>query len=265
MPAPIGTVQLGQQVEQWYGQKIVAQFGGIAQTAVQDPTRSVKSSKTATQVNTEASTGSILRDSFVEKLSIRSLEPLFQDVYDALRQYNTDPSMTFERTVDGNSMIGLVAREELDIDRRVVATGYQGLQNRARAIEELQTIIQILTTGNAMEVNPNYLAVLDETLFRLLGYLGVRDIQKYKQDSLLLIAGHPQVQQQIMQMSLQFAEMIAQGMPPEQILMMLQQMGAGGQPQGGQQGIPQGGQQTRITGQPDFGGGEGNSMPVDSL
>lgn len=220
LPVPTQGVGIGQQVEQWLGQKILGQFGSFG-AIMQDPTKSVSQGKTATQINVESTTGSVMRDNLIEKLSIRSLEPLMQDIYDAARQYLDDETLQFDKIQDGGVKVGLLSRDELDIDRRVLCTGYHGLVNKAREIEELQNVIQILTTGNAMEVNPNLRAVLQEAVFKLLGRLGMKNLDQYKQEPIQLILQDPQIQMQIMQLAMQ---------GPEQIMMMMQQM-QGGQPQ----------------------------------
>lgn len=196
--APIDKVQIGQSTEQWYGQKILGQmqaYGAI----MQDPTKSIKSSKTATQINTESTSGSVVRDNFLEKMVLRSLEPLMQDVYDAARIWMADDIIQFERSADGQYGLGQVTPEELDQDRKVLVTGYHGMVNKAREMEEAQQALQVLTTGNALEQMPQLKPVLQELILKILGKLGIKNIDRYKQDPIQLLLSDPQIQQKIMQ------------------------------------------------------------------
>jgi hypothetical protein len=218
IPAPIGTVALGQSVEQWYGQKILGQFGSLAQVAIQDPTKSIKSEKTATQINVESTTGSVMRDAIIEKLSIRSVEPLLQDFYDEARLRLNDPTITYERMGNDGVSVGSIARETLDMDRRVIATGYKALINKSQEIEQLQMALQTMAQGNAMELNPNFMLVYQEALFDLLGKLGMKNLDKIKQDPTQILLQNPQIQQQLLQLAqdpVKLQQMIAQASAPQ--------------------------------------------------
>lgn len=186
VPAPKDSVGLGQSIEQWFGQKILGQMGAYG-AILQDPTKSIKTAKTATQINTESTSGSVIRDNYLEKMVIRSLEPLMQDIYDAMRDYLDDPTITFERTMDGKATLGSIDRGTLDKDRKLIVTGYHGLVNKQQEIESMQQALQILTTGNAMEYLPQLKPVLQDLIFKLLGRLGVKNLDQYKQDPMALM------------------------------------------------------------------------------
>lgn len=208
VPAPIGTVQLGQLSEQWQGSKIQSQLGAMNQVSNQSPTKDIKEARTATEINVQTTSGSMMRDAIIEKITIRCLEPLLQDLYDAARQNLKDP--TFERTVDnGSTEVGVVAREKLDIDRRVVATGFRGYINKQQEIQEMQQVIATLSTGQVLAINPNLRMVYQEAVFKLLGRLGMRNLEQYKQDPMTLLMQDPNFAQQIMGLAAQIA-----GMPP---------------------------------------------------
>lgn len=223
VPAPIGTVQLGMQSEQWYGQKIVGQFQAYGAMA-QDPTKSIKTAKTATEINTQSSTGSVMRDNLLEKITTRSVEPLFQDVYEAARLW-VDEINTFEKSADGDGRLGTVNKMDLDKDRRVICTGFHGQMNKAKEIEELQNALQIMTTGNALEQLPTLRPVLQDLVFKLLGRLGVKNLEQYKQDPMTLIMNDPniqamieqEIQNRIAQLTGQPAVPSPQGPPPDAV------------------------------------------------
>lgn len=198
IPAPADKVQIGQGTEQWYGQKILGQmqaYGAI----MQDPTKSIKSAKTATQINTESTSGSVVRDNFLEKMVLRSLEPLMQDVYDAARIYMSEEINQFERSIDGEYSIGTVSRDDLDQDRKVLVTGYHGMVNKAREMEEAQNALQVLTTGNALEQLPQLKPIMQELVIKILGRLGIKNLDKYKQDPVQMLLADPMIRQKLLQ------------------------------------------------------------------
>lgn len=214
IPTPTNGVQLGEQLEKWYGEKILGQLGAYG-AILNDPTKSLEQSKTATQINVEATTGSVMRDNLIEKLSTRSVEPIIQDLYDNMRQYKTEEILSFERTVNKDVEAGGVPRKEFNIDRRVIATGYQGQLNKQKEIEDLQNSIQVMTTGNALEVAPQLTPVLVEAIFELLARMGMKDLDKYKGDPMQSLMNNPQVQQMLMQQAQQMAAQMAQGQQPQ--------------------------------------------------
>lgn len=235
MPVPQNGVQVGQQVEQWHGQKILSQmqaYGAIKQ----DPTKSIKHSKTATEINTESTSGSVVRDNFLEKMCLRSLEPLIQDIYDNARESLDDPIMHFDRTTDEKTSLGQVTPDQLNKERRVIATGFHGMVNKQQEIEQLQQALQIMTTGNALEQLPNLKPVLQDLVFKLLGRLGVRNLEEYKASAIQILMQDPQVQAQIQQFVQEQAAQMVSGAPPQPG--MPSEGGMDGQPGAGQPPAP---------------------------
>lgn len=227
MPAPKDGAQFGQQFEQWHGQKILGQmqaYGAI----MQDPTKSIKTAKTATQINTESTSGSVVRDNFLEKISLRSLEPLIQDIYDNARLYLDDPIMSFGRISNGNPELAQVSKEQIDQDRKVIVTGYHGQLNKAKEMEEMQQALQIMTTGNALEFMPNLRIAMQDLVIKMLGMLGLKNLEQARQDPVQLLLQDPMIVQQLQQMA---AQMASGQMPPEM------QGGMNGEPVGS--GAPQ--------------------------
>lgn len=217
IPVPFDKMQSGQMSEQWYGQKILGQMQAYG-ALNNDPTKNIKDEKTATQINVESTSGSVVRDNFLEKMVLRSLEPLFQDIYDAARDHlGSEKILQFERSVEGQLSMGKLSPQDLDKERKVQVTGYHGLVNRANEMKEMQEALQVLTTGNALQALPQLLPVLQELILKILGRLGVKNIDKYKQDPVQMLLTNPAIQQQLMQVPqfqqliLQLAEQVAQG------------------------------------------------------
>lgn len=229
IPAPVDKMRAGQDAEQWYGQKILSQmqaYGAINN----DPTKTYKDDKTATQVNVETTTGSVVRDNFLEKTTLRSLEPLMQDVYDCAREYlGAEQIINFERVADGRASMGQLSNKDLDVPRKVQATGYHGLINKANELKEMREALQVLTTGNALQYAPQLTPVVQELILKIVGRLGaVKDIDRYKQDPIQMILQDPNIQQKLLQdpMFQQLIDQLAQqkaggqdpnGFGPEQL------------------------------------------------
>lgn len=199
IPAPAQGAQMGMQDQQWAGQKILGALGAYGAVA-QDPTKSIKTAKTATQINTESTSGSVSRDDLIERIAVHTVEPIIQNIYDQARQQLTDQMISFEVVDGANAQAGQISRSALDKDRRVVITGYHGLLNKQQEIEQMKEILGVLTTGNAAEVLANYPLLLQEVLYRLLGRLGVKNLERFKKDPMELLLENPMVRQQIMQM-----------------------------------------------------------------
>lgn len=218
VPVPKDGVQMGEQVQQWYSQKILGQMGAYG-SILQDPNKTVEQSKTATQINTESTTGGIAEAALLEKITIRSLEPLCQAIYDAARQYCTDDIIEFERERNGDVSLGQLTKDILDVDRKVVVTGYHATLNKQAEIEERREALNVLTTGNALQVMPNGVPILQELVLSLLGRLNVPNMDQFRQDPVQLVMQDQRVQAELNQITTQKAqEMVAQlaGLQPPQ-------------------------------------------------
>lgn len=198
VPVPNGGVQLGEQVEQFLSQKILTQlqaYGAIMQA----PNKTVEQSKTATQINTESTTGSITRDNLLEKMSTRTLEPLCQAILEAAQQYLDPEDLSFSKIEDGGVSNGTISPADLQKDLQVVCVGAHGNLNKAQEISELKEVLGVLTQGNALQALPTGVPILQEALFRLLGKLGVKNLDKYRQDPVQLLMQSPAGQQALQQ------------------------------------------------------------------
>jgi hypothetical protein len=233
LPVPINAIEVGQKIEQWYAQKILGQMQASGAMVAQDPVKSIKSSKTATQINTETTSGSIIRDSYLEKMTICSIEPLMQDIYDAARQNLDDPIIHFEKASQNSSKMGQVTPQDIDKDRKVLLTGYHGLVNKAQEIQMMKDALEVMVQGNALEVAPQLAPVMQETLFKLLGRIGIRNLEQYEQDPISMMLQNPflmnkvlqnpqdaqailQLAAQVQQMQMQQQQAMAQGQAPPQ-------------------------------------------------
>lgn len=219
--------QMGMMASQWFGQKVLS-ASGVYGAVQQDPTKNIKEAKTATQVNVETTSGSVMRDNLLERMTTRSLEPIVNRIYEYARMYLEDGA-AFDRPYARGSSVtqGTMPKEVLNKDRKIVVVGYHGMLNKSREIEELREVMAVLTQGNILEMMPTMVPVVQETLFKLLGRLGVRNLEEYKKEPAELLASTPagqqilqQAQQEGYQMALQemgveMPPMEGEGMPPE--------------------------------------------------
>ncbi len=227
-----GTGQMdGKQSQQFYGQKILGSMGAYG-AVMQSPDRTITRSKTATQINTENTSGSMSTNNLLQKFIVRSLEPMAQSVMYASIQYNPEGVAEFERAVDGKITGDTLSPEEMQMDWKMCVTGQKAKTNKAQEMEELQTMYQYVTTPNPVlaQSNPMLVPLSNKLLMNILGRLGMKDLEQYEQDAIQLLLKNPMIQQQLQMM----AQQIASGqIPPE----MLAQ-GQGGMPPGA--GPPQG-------------------------
>jgi hypothetical protein len=214
VPTAKDGAQIGELAQRWEGQKILGQMGAYG-AMLNDPTRSITDQKTATEINTESSTGSVNRDSFIERITIRSLEPLCNALLDAAKQYAGD-EMVYEKAEAGQFGMGKVTRDELMVADRVVVTGFHGMINKANEIRELNEALAVM--AQAMTV-PGMMAQLAgpymETVFQLLGRLGLQNLEKYKGSPVEVMMQDPMVQQWIGELQAAAARQGAESMAEE--------------------------------------------------
>lgn len=213
-PLPIskGGAENAMGYSRFLGQKILGQMGAYG-SIMQDPTKSMTSAKTATQINTETTSGTVGRDNFLEKLT-KNLEHLCQAFYDLCRQNEQEDMIQFIQNVDssGDVSVQKLSKEILDQDRRIVVTGWHGMQNKQQELEATKEILQVLTQGNGIQFLPTGSLIAQDVLFKLLGLLGLKDIAKYKTDPAELLIQQQSVQMELQQMLMQMAQL---GVPPQ--------------------------------------------------
>lgn len=265
-PIPIarGGAESSMNFQRFLGQKILGQ-GGAYGAINDDPTKSMSTDKTATQINTETTSGTVGRDNLLEKLS-GNLEKLCQAIYDGCRQYEEDDMINFIQNIDGGDPSAVqLDKQVLDQDRRIVCTGWHGLQNKQQELAETREMFQALSTGNAAQVLPNGVLIMQDVIVKYLGLLGFKNLQKYKTDPAALLIQQPQVQQELNQMMMILSQRFTQlGMKPDEanqaLIMIAQTIGVQPQapPPGGAPGQPPPGSGAPVPGQP----GSGQAPPA---
>lgn len=210
IPGPQGGVQLGMQDQQWLGQKILGQMGAFG-SILQDPTKSVTQAKTATQINTETTSGSVTRDNLLERMTIRTLEPLMNTLFRAMQQNYRPEDLVFQKNESGAPALAKANEETFrDESQRIIVTGFHGMMNKQNEISELREALATMTQGNLLEMMPQLKPVVQDTVLKLLGRLGIKNLEKYKQDPAEILLGTP-VGQQALQQAFQQGMAQAQG------------------------------------------------------
>lgn len=236
VPTPNSGALLSMQQQQFHGQQILGGLGATGGSLGLDPSRNIEQSKTATQIDTESSSQSIGRDNLLEKVTITSLEPLCQAVYEAAFQYAEGDLIKFVADLGGEPALKEISKLDLKKPRRIVVTGYHGLQSKNQQIRNIKESLQALTQGNGLQfLGASGPLIIRDLLLRLLGHFGIRDLDKYKLPDLELIQQTPGGQQFIAGLVEQTAMQVMQviGLSEEQAAQVMQVL-AQGQQQGGQ-------------------------------
>lgn len=225
--APIPIAQNGAErsmvYERYLGQKMLAQ-GGAYGAIMNDPTKTMSAEKTATQINTETTSGIAGRDNLLEKLS-GNLEKVNQAMYDACRQYEEEDMIKFISGLDPeNPQMGSITKEILDQDRRMVCTGWKGLQNKQQELAEVREMFQAFVSGNATQLLPTGVLMLQEIIMKYLGLLGFKNLAQYRTDPMQLLLQSPQVQQELTQMMMQLNQFMNQSQLPPNVWQPVLQM-----------------------------------------
>lgn len=193
--------QLGEMAQRWQSEKILSQMGAYG-AMMNNPTRSVEESKTATQINTETTTGSVTVNNLMERMTIRSLEPLCQAIADAGKQYG-EASLEFETTDEHGVATGFgqVTKEELKLVDKVVVSGFHGMVNKSNEVRELNEALEAMGAGMAIpQLSARVIIPYMKTLKSLLTRLNVPNLEDFDKDPLEVLLQDPAIAEQIMQL-----------------------------------------------------------------
>ena len=228
VPTPNSGALLGMQAQQFLGQKILGQTGAVGGALGLDPSRNIEQSKTATQIDTESASSSIGRDNLLEKLSKRSLEPMCQGIAEGAAQYAQGDLIQFVYDVGGEPALMELQKLDLGRRRKITVTGYTGLQQKQKEVQDYTKALQVIGQGNGMQyLGAGGPLMLREIMLKLLGRYGVKDIDKYRLPDLELIQQTPGGQQFLQQFKLQTVQEVLQavGVDPQLAQNVLQLFG----------------------------------------
>lgn len=198
VPMPKDAQQLGEMSQRFAGQKILGQTGAYG-AMLNDPTRSITEAKTATQINTETTSGAVGRDNYIERITNSSLEPLMQATLDASKQY-AEEDLSYENPTADGLQSGTLTKDDLNMAKTIVVTGFHGMMNKANEVRELNEALVAMGQAMAAPGTMGHLLPLYiETVFKLLARLGIQNLDKYKGDPVELLLSVPEIQQQFQQ------------------------------------------------------------------
>lgn len=207
VPVPTGGLQLGLQDLRFWAQEIRTKMG-VDGLAIDNPSRSLAKEKTATEVNTDAATGSSMLDDFIEKFS-DMLTDMCQGIYEASRK-NLKPdakgNLVFEKALANRVQEVSIPFQQLDVERTVQVNGTVGAFNRA---QEMQHILQAMQmTEEVAKVLPNAPAMIQKLWVQALERLNIPIDPKDLMSPEELAANNPQLQLQILQKATQNPEVV---------------------------------------------------------
>jgi hypothetical protein len=138
VPAPAAGTQLGEQLLRFYADSMSGGFGTDG-LATANPTRSMTEPKTATQVNADQSTGSLLLDNQAENDS-ELLTDLCQAIFDESQRRllpDADGMLDYERYLGTRVIQGKLAFKDFQVPRSIQVQGIVGAINNAQMMQNL--------------------------------------------------------------------------------------------------------------------------------
>jgi hypothetical protein len=224
-PFPINpqNFEIGMQASRFRGEAIQAATGYQSAAINSDPTRSMSSRKTATEVratNSEGATsGSVLSGRVNEKL----MEPLANAMHDLCREHATEDQRYVTLGVEGKPKTETMTPQELDRDRSVKVVGRRAIADKANVVASLTEVLKILSMPQAAQCLNSIPAIIQDTLLHIISTLGVPVKDEYRMSPDQLMAADPKVQMASIHAALQNPQMV------EQIVQMIAQMPQGQQ------------------------------------
>lgn len=198
VPAPATGLQLGLQDLRFWGQEIRTKMG-LDALSIDSPSRSISKEKTATEVNADASTGSMVLDDMVEKTS-DMLTEYCQIVYeDSRRNLKPDAqgNLQFERALSDRVMQASIPWQQFNVDRTIQVNGVLGALNKQ---QEMGNLIQALQVSeNVVQLLPNAANIINKLYFEILERLNVPISPNDMMTPQQIAAANPQVQMAALQ------------------------------------------------------------------
>lgn len=235
MPVPGNGVMVGMKELQWWGQQIASGFGEWGGNN-DNPTRSISSRKTATEVNVSATSGSLAIDELVEKFSV-SMQELGQLCLDLSRQEmvpDENGNITFTQMQGPNSAKQQeIAWQQFQAPRDIVVSGLHGSYSKAQDINNVSEFLKGL--GQLANVLPNAAQLAEPLVLHLANKMDIKIPKEATMNPDQLAATNPQVKQAVLQ---QFAKENPQLMAVIQGAMAQLNPPKGQQAQAGGGGVP---------------------------
>lgn len=207
VPAPTTGVQLGLQDLRFWGEEIRAKMGTDG-LAAGNSSRSLTKGKTATEVNSDESSGSTFIDDFVEKAS-DMLTEYCQGAFEESRRNlkpDAEGNLAFERALADRVTKVSMPFKQFDVDRTIQVQGYLGSLNKAQEMQNIQMALQM--TKEVSQALPNGAAVIQKLWARAMERLNMPLSPQELMSPEQIAAADPKVQLQAVQAGMQNPEVI---------------------------------------------------------
>ncbi|HEY9792087.1 MAG TPA: hypothetical protein V6D22_16895 [Candidatus Obscuribacterales bacterium] len=148
MQVPERGAALGEQILRFYGEDMRAS-SGLDGLAIDNPARSMSKPKTATEVNRDQSTGSLLLDNEAEN-DAEVLSELVMSIFEESQKRllpNAEGMLDYERYLGDKVIQGNLSLGDFRAKRSIQVLGVQGAENRA---QELQNLLQGLDISSRL-------------------------------------------------------------------------------------------------------------------
>lgn len=208
-PYPVTPQQalIGMQEQRYISEKITGQMGSSASGVINEPTKSMAKSKTATEIRQQSTDGVVSEEEIIDKINDDVLEPIEQAMYDYERQYGDDGAKFMSTGQDGRSKMQQLSAQELNVDRKIRILGRQGLASKAHEMDNLMKLLELLSQPEAAQVLATLPLILQTVLLKIIARLGLAIQDSWKVPPEQLLASSPVIMQMAIQKALQDPKM----------------------------------------------------------
>jgi hypothetical protein len=207
VPAPATGLQLGLQDLRFWGDEIRAKMG-VDGLAAGNAARSITKGKTATEVNSDESSGSTFIDDHVENSSYMLTE-YCQGAFEESRKNlkpDAEGNLAFERALADRVTRVTMPFKQFDVERTIQVQGYLGSLNKAQEMQNIQMALQM--TKELSQALPNGAMVLQKLWARAMERLNMPLSPQELMSPQQIAAADPKVQLQAVQAGMQDPEVI---------------------------------------------------------
>lgn len=207
VPTPTTGLQLGLQDLRFWADEIRAKMG-IDGLVASNPSRSLTKGKTATEVNSDDSSGSTFLDDHVERAS-EMLTEYCQGAFESSRKNlkpDAEGNLAFERALADRITQVSMPWKQFDVDRTIQVNGYLGSLNKAQEMQNIQMALQM--TKEIAQALPNGQAVVQKLWIRAMERLNCPLSPQEMMSPDQIAAADPKVQMQALQAAMQNPQVV---------------------------------------------------------
>lgn len=202
VPTPANGLQMALQDLRFMGEEIQAKMGTDGLQA-SNPARSLTSSPTATEVNRDAASGSMMVEEQSEKFS-DTLTEFYQGSFEMMKQCTPPPDdgyLDYEKPDGPKRRAAKLAYATFAKDRTIEVTGAKGITDRNQRTSAIMQMMQ--SAGGIAQFLPNAPAVIASMFYEACKLTGVQIPDDAKMTPQEIAAKNPQVQMAAIQQGIQ--------------------------------------------------------------